>query len=491
MRMYESERSTMGRRRLRRIRETIGRLIVGSVPRSWALATIACLALAGAASAASWSPAVTVGETATVISDPTITVAGHGSVLLGARFVDDPGPFREGDLRLFGGRHTTAFAEVGRFPQQFRVVRAYGARRAIIVLGRVVHRDRNHTPTVRLTYRIGTASGRFGASHTLWTGRMQTDPVVAASSDGDIAIAWVEVRGEFKDQNRLWLARRSRNAPFHRASVLAGSSDASAPSLAWDFEGNLLVAFARHFRAHGRAVRDVAVRVRRAGHRFGPVHSLGPSRGDTEIATAIAPSNRMYVAWGTQDGGEEANEPWRVYAATAISPAHRFAPVQTLDPGAGIDRPAGHVRLVVANDGSAVVGWSSLVRVTPDTFAYPARVASADPGGHFSAATQLSSSAAMEDLALGPDGAVLAVLSTLPHGNYQQGEQVVASIRPAGAAQFSALEPVSPLERALEARGAFDPTTGRPTVVWVGEPGAGPYGPPYTQQPQALRASTR
>jgi hypothetical protein len=315
---------------------------------------------------------------------------------------------------------------------------------------------------------------------------------VAASSDGDIAIAWTEYRGEFNDHTRLWLARRSRNAPFHRPAVLVGSGNASAPSLAWDFRGNLLVAFARQFRSRsGRPIRDVAVRVRRAGQRFGPVRSLGPSRGDTEIATSIAPTDRMYVAWGTQDGGEEANEPWRVYAASAISPAHRFAPGQVLDPGGAIDRPAGHVRLVVGNDGSAVVGWSSIVRTAPGTFAYPARVASADARGRFSAAAELSSSAALEDLAIGPDGGVLAVLSTLPHGNYQEGEQVVAALRPVGAAQFSALEPVSPVERALEARGAFDPTTGRPTVVWVGQPGAGPYGPPYTQQPLALRVSTR
>ena len=481
----------MSRRRLRRIRETIRRLIVRT-PRSWAVATLLVTCLAAPASGADWSAPVTVGETSSVVLDPMISVAGHGSMLLGARCGESSPTRSAGDLQLFTGRHTTTdYRPVGRFTQEFRALRSYGARRAILVLGESLRRDRLGTPTVRLTYRIGTGSGRFGDAHTLWTGKLRNDPVVAASNDGDIAIAWIEVRGQFHDQKRLWLARRSRNAPFPRPTVIAGSSNASSPSPAWNVQGDLLVAFARHFRSHGRVIRDVAVRVRRAGHRFGPVRALGPARGYSQIVTGMAPVGRMYVAWGTQDAGEEANEPWRVYAASAINPAHRFAPTQVLDPGEAVERPAGHVVLAVENSGSATVGWSGIVRPLPTAFAYPARVASADSTGRFGPPQQLAPSAAMEDLALGPDANLLAVFSTLPHGNNQEGEQVVARMRDRGAAQFGPAEAVSPIERALEARGAFDRTTGRPTVVWVGQPDAGPYGPPYARHPQALRASTR
>ena len=231
--------------------------------------------------------------------------------------------------------------------------------------------------------------------------------------------------------------------------------------------------------------------MRRAGHSFGPARRIGPSQGWAQIVSRFAPGGRMYVAWGTQDGGEEANHPWRVYAASAIGPSHRFATAHVLDPGGAVERPAGRVSLAVANDGSATVGWSSILSTGAGTFAYPALVADADAAGHFTAARQLAPSAALEDLALGPDGLLLAVFSTLPHGNYQQGEQVLAALRPSGAVQFAAPEAVSPVERALEARGAFDPTTGRPTIIWIGQPGAGPYGPPYAPHPQALRASTR
>jgi hypothetical protein len=481
----------MSRRRVKRFRDTIRRLVGGCVPRSLALAAFASLALAGVAGAASWSPPVTVGDTHALVFNPTLSFSGHGSALLGAQFVDDPGPSGHEELRLFGARHSTTYGGIGTFGVQYRAVRAYGARRAILVLGDVLSRNRFGIPTVRISYRIGTASGHFGQSHTLWTGRLLQAPVVAAANDGDIAIAWTEVRGRFSEEGRLWLARRSRNAPFHRPSVLAGSRNPRSASVAWDSQGNLLVAYARLFRSHGRTVRDVAVRVRRAAHPFGPARPIGPSQGVSDVVAGFAPGGRMYVAWGTQDGGEEANQPRRVYAASAISPSHRFAETQVLDPGGAIDRPAGRVVLAIGNDGSATVGWSAVLRTGAGAFAYPALVASADPAGHFAAAQQLAPSAAMEDLAFGPDAQMLAVFSTLPHGNYQQGEQVLAALRPRGAAQFDAPEVVSPVERALEARGAFDATTGRPTVVWTGQPDAGPYGPPYGPHPQALRASTR
>jgi hypothetical protein len=204
----------------------------------------------------------------------------------------------------------------------------------------------------------------------------------------------------------------------------------------------------------------------------------------------MAPVGRMYVAWGTQDRGE-ADHPWRVYAASAINPRRRFAAAQVLDAGGDIERPAGRVVLAVLNDGSAAVGWSGIVRTGSATLSYPARIAISDAAGHFGAAQQLAPNAAMQDLASGSDGDMLAVFSTFPQGNYQEGEQVLAASRPRGAVQFGAPEVVSPAEHALEARAAFDFTTGRPTVVWVGEPGADPYGAPYAQPPRALRASTR
>ena len=64
------------------------------------------------------------------------------------------------------------------------------------------------------------------------------------------------------------------------------------------------------YSAGDRAVRWCVERTRRRSGRFGSADVLGPSAGRS--TTLVADSNRArggVVAWGTQDGGEEANEP--------------------------------------------------------------------------------------------------------------------------------------------------------------------------------------
>jgi hypothetical protein len=57
------------------------------------------------------------------------------------------------------------------------------------------------------------------------------------------------------------------------------------------------------------------------------------------------------IAWGTQDGGEQADRPWIVRAATLAPGARRFSKAQTLDPGRGINRP--HPEAGAGSSGSA------------------------------------------------------------------------------------------------------------------------------------------
>ena len=65
-----------------------------------------------------------------------------------------------------------------------------------------------------------------------------------------------------------------------------------------------------------------------------------------------------------------------------------------------------------------------------------------------------------------------AVLEALGHGLSVGGREVLsfAALRPAGATAFGPPEAVAPPDVASEPHAAFDPVTGRPTVVWSARP---------------------
>src|SRR5204863_187400 len=86
---------------------------------------------------------------------------------------------------------------------------------------------------------------------------------------------------------------------------------------------------------------------------------VGPHAGFARMASAVTGRGRVVVAWGTQDGGEQADRPWIVRAATLAPGARRFSKAQTLDPGQGIGEAVGAVVLAVAADGRATAARRS------------------------------------------------------------------------------------------------------------------------------------
>jgi hypothetical protein len=128
-----------------------------------------------------------------------------------------------------------------------------------------------------------------------------------------------------------------------------------------------------------------------AHHRFGAIQTVGPDAGFADIATAIANNGRGYVAWGTQDLGEEANQPFRVYAAVKPAGSTAVRPgVQLDDGGGGLERPVGDVSIAVAPNADAAVAWSG-VRTSRSTTGdlqvfYPVFAAGSGAGARFGAA---------------------------------------------------------------------------------------------------------
>jgi hypothetical protein len=439
------------------------------------LAAAAALLCAGPAAAAPpWSAPLTVAAGIPQLGEPTIGFGTGGRAVLSARLTTEAqGVPSRGFTRLFGQQPG------GTFAGRARIVLAappapYGQTRLVLLrtpltAGNLTVGDLEH-PQTSLGYSYGRTGGplevEVDAYHRLTTRADPGSAAIAANGRGDVIAVWVEHLG---DRDHLVAAVRRAGGAFGRPAVLAGTGHVSSPAVAVAADGDLLVSFQRSISRRGRGPeRRVEARVRRAGHSWGAPQRLGASSGFSDIAAAAAPDGRMVVAWGTQDIGEEANSPWLVRAAVRDGGPHVFHSARELESSQGIDRPAGRVAAAIAPDGAATVAWSGIAG-QGFPYAYPAQAATAPAGDfRFGGAQTLAPSAAVGDVATDAAGTTYVVWATLPEaGNNQTTDEVYASVRPAGAASFAALEAVGPAERATLPRAAVDPATGRPAVVWI------------------------
>jgi len=429
---------------------------------------------APALAAAPWSEPVTITAASPQVAEQAITIGANGRAVLSARLTTQAQGFpTRGFSRLFGQQADGGFVGRARLVLAAPPV-AYGASRLALLRlplakGNATSADLDD-PATSMGYSFGRCCGPLevepGAYRRLTTRADRFSGTIAASARGDVAAAWIE---HLPGRDHLVVAVRRPGQPFGRPSVIGGSGFFSSASIAWGANGDLLVAYQRSISRRGRPTdRRVEARVRRAGHSWGAAQRLGASSGFSDISTAAAANGRMVVAWGTQDGGEEANTPWIVRAAVRQAGPHRFRSAQALEVSEGDDeRPAGEVAAAMAPDGTATVAWSSIAGASrPHTF--PLRAATADASLRFAAPQTLHPNAAAHDVAMDARGTTVVAWSTLAiPGVNQIEQQVFASLRVAGQAAFAAPEAVSPAERAEQPRVALNPQTGRPAVVWV------------------------
>lgn len=438
-----------------------------------ALAALILVPAPPALAAAPWMAPISIVRGIPELADPSITYTGNGRAVLSTRVTTHSDTFpSHGFSRMFGqlpdgrfvgrGRLALAAAPVAYGRSQFATLRVPLAK------GDVTIADLAH-PETSLGYSFGRCCSPFDVELELYrrlTKRAtRGSGAIAASPRGDVAALWLEHLG---GRDQLLVALRRPNRSFGPPAVIAGRGLISSLSASYDAGGDLLVAYQRSDSGRGPARRRVEARVRRAGRAWGAAQRLGASSGFSDISTAAAPDGRMVVAWGTQDGGEEANTPWIVRVAERRPGARRFDDAQTLETSRGITRSAGRVAAAMAPDGTATVAWSGIARPAGFQHNYPARVATAAPSRPFSAAQTLSTHAAVGDVAVGSDGTAIVLWATLPIvSDNQTTDQVFASLRPAGSETFAAPEEVGPAERATLPRVAFDPVTGRPAAVWI------------------------
>jgi hypothetical protein len=309
--------------------------------------------------------------------------------------------------------------------------------------GNTYPRDRS-----RISWAQVAADGTLGRVRALRTANCLTCVIkLAVNASGDAIAAWAE-------DDRIVATWRPSGGTFERPVTLWKASTGQYPALevAIGADGRAIVVDA------GAVVR-ARMRTRRTG--FGATMTVG--RGDQSVRATAAISNggQTIVAWGSQDGGEQADKPWIVRAARLTRGSRRFSATQTLDAGSSVDRPEGRISLAFTPGGKATVAWSAVA--ARNTF--PVMAAAAPRGGRFGPAQLLAPSGAVGAIAVRADGAAVVAWSRLVGS--QQPVQVFGSVRAPGAPAFGAPEEIGGLESGFfPPIVAFDPVSGRPTVAW-------------------------
>jgi hypothetical protein len=436
---------------------------------AFTLALLGVPATAGAA--APWSAPIAIGPSTPCAATVAFGSVGAGVVSWSPSCVSGP---RRTRLASTSGRLLRTVPRVLAQP-----LLAYGTR-TVLLRQRLLTRatDFRHDSRTRLDVAFGRTSGTLGTSRTLVTIKNLEHLAFAASPRGDVAVGWIEftckrnAKGDcLSSRRRLRVMVRPAGKSFRAPVTLASDtrSDGSQlsdsdPALAFGPQGDLAVAYTG-LRGNASHLPVVLSRVRRAGHAFGGAVVVGPRRELTDIDTAVTSTGAVFVAWGSQDGGEEANLPFIVRAARRASGAAFFGVARVLDPGAGIARSPSRVALGVAPNGTATVAWSQAVGVPVSSF--PVRVATSNAAGVFGPSADLAAFGAVHDIAVNRQGSTLVVWGRISLADPQQADQIMAAVRLGGATSFGAAETVSGLDQPSIADAAFDPVTRQPVIVWT------------------------
>jgi hypothetical protein len=226
-------------------------------------------------------------------------------------------------------------------------------------------------------------------------------PVAIAAGPGPaLGVAWGQ-------GPRLWALARAPSGMLGQPMELARSSY-GIESLAAVFlpTGRLLVAFSDF--GHVRAVI--------LGDRARP-RTLGPASDVSHLVAGVA-GHRTIIAWGTLDGGEERNTPYKLYAAIGDR-TRLLDTAPAIDDMQATDDPQTYPQLAVAPDGRALLAWGSVTGKDFGRHSFPVRYAEAAPGHAFAKPRTLVRDGTVGGVALDQDHALIA---------FQSGPRVWAAI---------------------------------------------------------------
>lgn len=335
--------------------------------------------------------------------------------------------------------------------------------------------DPNGNRRARISWSAVARNGRIGRARTITTATLGGTPTLAEDHGGNAVAAWSEIlpgtRRDGADRFRIRAAWRPAGRGFGRPTTLyttdaPGYARNGAVEVAIGRAGRAFVAFADLRVTRGRDRKRLLVWTRTPRRGFGAAMVAGPHSDAADIALAVTDRGRLFVAWGTQDGGEEANTPWILRAASLAPRATRFSRAQLIDRGTNYTRPTGAVQLAVEPRGRATLAWSS-VRADGGS---PVFAVTTGSGARFGAAQQIAPMGALGGIAQREDGTTIVTYARVL-SEQEMTDQAYAALRPAGAAQFAIPEALGGVDRASPPVVAFNALGGSPTAVWAARPG--------------------
>jgi hypothetical protein len=431
-----------------------------------ALATALALAAAPAGAAPPWSAPQDISATHQFVDRPAIAFTGNGAALASWAWQDGTHrnaaagasvAARQPRQATFGPELRLGLpGRVGRAPTHVGIA-ATGAARTVLAQIRHVRLDPLRADADRLEVASGTTNGAFGPRRAIAVGPQMLRATLASNLRGDAVIAWWE-RG--RGSSRLFASvRRAAAGAFGAPVRLACRGFGDVAVAVSPGRGDVLVAW-----ASGGVVR---VRSRLAGSaRFGPARRVSRAPApQADVEAALAPSGRAAVAWASQSVTEGGTTGPIRYSGTVGRRGIRTFPLERRLETQPATRLVSPVRLTMDPLGRATVAWAGL---TPSGQTV-VRVADAPPGRLFGLGRDVSPAgvdARPADLVAGPGGRRLVVWVT---GSPEGIGSIGAAYGPPPA-DFGPPETISAGPQARVPRAAFDPRTGRPTVVWSERP---------------------
>ena len=408
-----------------------------------AIAALCALAVSPTAAAAQWRTEPVPGEW--FVSPLSLDFDARGRALFSWEGINPTSPrkFTALAVRAPGGGWQRA-ANLAGITWGNAQIHLYGRDRALLVAGQVSSLGRFNRARWRLVQAYGRSNGSFGSLRTLAERVSLGTLVTAADARGDALVAWQDEAGVTK------LRERPAGGAFGPTRTLRPGGTGTA---AMNLRGDRVLAW------WSRG--GVYARVRHHGEPWGPARlaAKAPNITNAHVRAAISAGGRVVLAWESADIGEDrpiilragvaqlVNGRWRAHALERSTHATVGLPETSLTQPV-VDSAN---RVYVAWTGTA--GGGLAVKL--------ARVVAAGPR----AAAILSAGvpgAALNDVAAGPHGALLAAWSVQrPASNV-----VYASLR-RGAA-FTGAQQLTPdgASGFGVARAAIAPSTGEAVVTW-------------------------
>jgi hypothetical protein len=430
------------------------------------------------AGAATWSSPVNVSKAANFIDDPLIGFGSSGRGLVAWHWQNGVGASAQAGTRVATRAPNGIFGPELAAPRARVAPVVFGTGR--VALLEQISTFRGGRERARLRVAFGKVTGAFSRPRTIDVITPAFVPALAANARGRVAVAYLQ-RTRGGARRVVTLAVRAPGGVFGRPRVVMGRGRANAVAVAVGRRGDLVVAWEKEGR--------VEARFQPPGGRLGPIRRVGSARRlGTQIRAAVSQSGRAWIAWRSQSlsqGGDSG--PLALRLAVSYRRGRGFRTPLLLDSYArrGPDRPG--FDLALDPHGNGHVAWT-----TWDGTRFRVRLGTADRTGTFRSFQTLSSARAgaiVSDLATARPGEALIVWEVLNAVGETPGGVRAAYIAPDGS--YGGEEDIGAGTQARVPAVAFNPVTGRSTVVWSERIGPDGPGVPLAQVQAFVRSSTR